>query len=140
MRNSHLVRGLFLILVAAAFGFGSLSYQIGHFSKSGPGLFPLLVSCMVGVIGIFTLIRARYVEPEPLSYNVRNMVIILLSFVGFALISQHLNMTAGIVFLVFASSYAGSSQSVSRSLKISAVLLAIAFVFQRFLGLNLALF
>ena len=126
--------------IALAFGLGSLNYQIGHFSRSGPGLFPLMVSCLLFLIGLLSVVRSRFVAPVPLDYNMKNIAIILLALCGFALISQHLNMIAGIVFMVFCSSFAGKSYSLLRNIKISAVLLAIAFGFQRLLGLNLPLF
>ncbi len=44
MNDRNLVRGVFLLAIALAFGLGSLRYQIGSLSRPGPGLFPLLVS------------------------------------------------------------------------------------------------
>jgi len=49
-------------------------------------------------------------------------------------------MIAGIVFMVFCASFAGTSYSVVRNLIISAGLLAIAFAFQKLLGLQLPLY
>ena len=64
----------------------------------------------------------------------------LASLGGFALLSQFLNMTLGIAFLVFCSAFAGTSYSVVRNLKVAAGLIAIAFAFQKLLGLNLPLY
>jgi len=139
MNNINLVRGLVLMAIALIFGLGSLNYQIGQFSRSGPGLFPLMVSCMLFLIGLLTVVRSRYVQAVPMNYNMKNIAIILSALCGFALISQHLNMIAGIVFMVFLSGFAGKSYSIGRNLKISAGLLAIAFAFQKLLGLNLPL-
>ena len=75
-----------------------------------------------------------------LEFNVKNIAVVLASLCGFALISEHLNMIAGIVFLVFCSTYAGTSYSVVRNLKISAGLIVIAFALQKLLGLNLPLY
>ncbi len=49
-------------------------------------------------------------------------------------------MIAGIVFLVFCSGFAGTSYSVVRNVKIAAVLIAVAFAFQKLLGLSLPLY
>ena len=50
-------------------------------------------------------------------------------------------MIAGIVFMVFFASLAGtSSYSVVRNLKIAAGLVAVAFAFQKLLGFNLPLY
>ena len=140
MNNMNLVRGLVLMGIALIFGLGSLNYTIGQFSRAGPGLFPLLVSCLLFLIGLITVVRSRFVAPLPWSYNMKNIALILLGLCGFALLSEHLDMIAGIVFLVFCTSFAGTSYSVVRNLKISAGLIGVAFMFQKLLGLQLPLF
>lgn len=140
MNNLNFVRGLFLIAIALIFGTASLKYNVGQFSKSGPGLFPLLVSCLLLMIGLITLVRSRFVKPVPVNYSVKNIALVLLGLCGFGVLSEHLNMIVGIVFLVFCSSFAATSYSVVRNLKISAGLIAIAFVFKNLLGLQLPLF
>ncbi len=140
MNNLNLVRGLVLIAVALVFGLGSLNYQLGQFSRAGPGMFPLMVSSMVFLIGLITVVRSRFVKAEPLSYNMKNISLVLLGLFGFAVISTHLNMILGIIFLVFCSSFAGTvPYSIARNAKISAGLIVIAFAFQKLLGLQLPL-
>ncbi|MBF9264387.1 tripartite tricarboxylate transporter TctB family protein [Acidovorax cattleyae] len=126
--------------MALAFGLPSVHYSLGSLSHAGPGLFPFIVSCMLFVIGGITVLRARLVAPVPLNFNPRNIAIILTSLCGFALISHFVNMIAGIVFLVFCSGFAGTSYSAARNVKIAAVLVAIAFAFQKLLGLSLPLY
>ena len=140
MNDRNLVRGLFLIAISLAFGLGSLRYPIGQFSHAGPGLFPLLVSCLLFLVGLITAVRSRFVERVHLSFNMKNIAIILSSLCGFVVISEHLNMILGIVFMVFCASFAGTSYSVVRNLKISAGLVVVAFAFQKLLGLNLPLY
>ncbi len=127
------------MVIALLFGLGSLNYPMGELQRSGPGFFPMAVSCFLFLIGLIIAIRARFLAPEPMSYNVKNIAIILLSLCGFALLSEYINMIVGIVFMVFCSTFAGTSYSVIRNLKISSGLIAIAFGFQYFLGLNLPL-
>ena len=140
MNNRNLIRGLFLVAFSLVFGLGSRNYPFGEFSRAGPGLFPLLVSCLLFLIGVITVVRSRFVEPVHLEFNFKNITLVLASLCGFALISKHLNMSAGIVFMVFCATFAGTSYSVVRNIKISAVLIAIAFALQKLLGLNLPLF
>jgi len=140
MNDRNLVRGLFLIAISLAFGLGSLRYPIGQFSHAGPGLFPLLVSCLLFLVGLITAVRSRFVERVHLSFNMKNIAIILSSLCGFVVISELLNMILGIVFMVFCASFAGTSYSVVRNLKISAGLVLVAFAFQKLLGLNLPLY
>src|ERR1035437_6396251 len=116
MNNMNLVRGLVIMAIALVFGLGSMNYTIGQFSRAGPGLFPLMVSCLLFLIGLITVVRSRFVKAEPLSYNMKNIALVLLGLCGFALLSQHLNMIFGIVFLVFCTSFAGASYSVVRNL------------------------
>jgi hypothetical protein len=140
MNDRNLVRGLFIMAISLVFGLGSLRYEIGQFSHAGPGLFPLMVSCLLFLIGLISVIRSRFVARAHLNFNMKNIALILLSLSGFALISEHLNMIAGIVFMVFCASFAGTSYSVARNLKVSAGLIAVAFAFQKLLGLNLPLY
>jgi hypothetical protein len=140
MNNRHLLRGLFLIAISLAFGIGALEYRIGHFDRAGPGLFPLMVSCLLLLIGIATIVRSRFLERVPMEFNYRNIAIILASLCGFAIVSVYFKMIAGIVFMVFCASFAGGHFSVSRNIKIAAGLIAIALVFQKLLGFNLPLY
>jgi hypothetical protein len=140
MNDRNLVRGLCLIAISLAFGLGSLRYPIGQFSHPGPGLFPLLVSCLLFLVGLITAVRSCFVERVHLRFNMKNIAIILSSLCGFVVISEHLNMILGILFMVFCASFAGASYSVVRNLKISAGLVIVAFAFQKLLGLNLPLY
>jgi hypothetical protein len=140
MNDRNLVRGLFLVAISLGFGLQSLRYPIGQFSRAGPGLFPLLVSSLLLLIGLITVVRSRFDQRVPLNFNAKNIALILASLCGFAVVSEHLNMIAGITFMVFCSSFAGTSYSVVRSLKVSAGLIAVALAFQKLLGLNLPLY
>lgn len=140
LNNRNFVRGLCLMAIALLFGGVSFNYTMGELSRSGPGLFPLLVSSFLFIIGALTVVRSHFVDPVPLDYSVKNIAIILLSLVGFSVISQFANMILGIVFLVFCATLAGTSYSLLRNIKISAGLVAVAFGFQHFLGLNLPLY
>ena len=140
MNNLNLVRGLFLMAIAMVFGLTSLNYKLGQFGSAGPGLFPLMVSCALFLIGLITAVRSHFVERVPLDYNMRNIAIILSSLCGFAVISQFVNMILGIVFLVFCASFASAPYSIKRNFKIAAGLIAVAFMFRNLLGLQLPLF
>jgi hypothetical protein len=140
MNNLNVIRGLFLIAISLMFGLGALNYKVGEFGKAGPGLFPLMVSSLLFVIGVLTVIRARFVAAVPVNGSIKNIALVLLALCGFGVLSAHLNMIVGILFLVFCSTAAGTSYSVVRNLKISAGLIAIAFAFKELLGLQLPLF
>jgi hypothetical protein len=138
--NRNFVRGLCLMAIALVFGGVSFNYTMGELSRSGPGLFPLLVSSFLFVIGVLTVVRSHFVDPVPLDYRFKNIGIILLSLVGFSVLSHFVNMILGIVFLVFCSTLAGTSYSLVRNVKISLGLIAVAFAFKHLLGLSLPLY
>jgi hypothetical protein len=140
MNDRNLARGLYLVALSLAFGLGALRYPVGRFERAGPGLFPLMVSSLLFVIGLFTVVRSRFVERVPLAFNIRNIAIILTSLCAFALISELLNMIAGIVVMVFCASFAATSYSMVRNIKIAAVLILVALAFQKLLGFNLPLY
>jgi hypothetical protein len=140
MNNRNLLKGFLLIAISLAFGLGSLRYPFGAFSRAGPGLFPLLVSSLLFLLGVTAVVRSLLTERVPISFNIKNIALILASLSGFALISQHLNMIAGIFFMVFCASLAGTSYSVVRNLKIVGGLIAVALGFQKILGLQLPLY
>lgn len=139
MNNRNVIKGVFLIAIALAFGLGSLRYPMGGFGRAGPGLFPLLVSSLLLLLGIAAVIRALLVDRVHIVFKPRNIAIILGSLCGFALISEYVNMIAGIVFMVFCATLAGSNYSVVRNIKICAGLIAVALVFWKVLGLQLPL-
>jgi hypothetical protein len=140
MNDRNLVRGLFLMMISLGFGLGALQYSVGSLSRAGPGLFPFMVSCLLFLIGVVTVVRSRFVEAVPLDVSMKNIALVLLGLCGFAVVSKFINMTVGIVFMVFVATLAGTSYSWKRNLKICAGLIAIAFAFQKLLGLNLPLY
>ena len=139
MNDQNLIRGLFLAAIALVFGIGATRYQVGTFAHAGPGLFPLLVSFLLGLIALITIIRSRLVPRVPMDFGFKNIALILTALIGFAVVSEKVNMVVGIIFMVFVSTIAGTSYSWQRNVKICAVLLAVAFAFQKLLGLNLPL-
>ena len=141
MNDRNLLKGLFLIGVALAFGLGALAYPIGRIERAGPGFFPLMVSSFLLLLGVAMVVRSRFMERKPFEFNVKNISIIMASLAAFALFSAYVNMIAGIIALVFGSSFAGErAYSIKRNAAISAVLIGIAFVFQQGLGLQLPLY
>lgn len=138
--NRDVVRGLLVGAIALGFGLGSLRYTIGGLSNAGPGLFPLLVSGLLLAVAVLMLIRTRYEAPVPLQVKLRSIASVLGSLLGFVLFTKLVGMLAGIVVLVFVAAFAGSSYSWKRNAQVAVALVAVAFVFQHLLGLNLGLY
>jgi predicted MFS family arabinose efflux permease len=140
MNDRNLARGLFLMALSLAFGLTAFKYPIGDFARAGPGLFPVLISSLLFLIGMATVIRSRFVEKTALTLNPRNIGIILGSLIGFAVVTMFVNMFAAIVFMVFFATMAGSNYSWRRNVKISIGLCLMALVFAKLLGMNLPLY
>jgi hypothetical protein len=140
MKDRNLLKGIFLIAISLAFGLGALRYSIGSVERAGPGLFPLLVSSLLFLLGLAIVVRSRFGKRAPIDFNLKNIAVIMASLAGFALLSQYVNMIVGIVFLVFCATVAGTNYSVVRNIKVAAVLIAIGFAFQKLLGLQLPLY
>lgn len=140
MFDRDLVRGIYLAVIALAFGLTAWGYPHGTLGRAGPGFFPLVISGALLLIAILTIIRSRFKQRQPFEFNYKNIGLILLGLGAFAGVSELINMIAGILVMVFLVSYAGRSHSWSRSLKVAAGLIAVAFAFQKLLGLNLPLY
>ena len=141
MIDRNLARGLFLGAIALAFGLGALRYPIGNFARAGAGLFPLMMSVLLLLIALATLVRARLVAGPRFEFNPVNIALLLSALCAFALVSRVLNMTAGIVAMVFISGFAGTARySIVRNLKVSVGLFLVALAFQKLLGLSLNLY
>jgi len=139
LNDRNLVRGLVLCAISLAFGLTSFKYPIGDFARAGPGLFPLMVSILLLLVGIATVVRSHFTEKVPLGFSLRNIFIIIAALCGFSIFSHFIDMMAGIVVLVFVASLAASSYSWLRNVKIAVGLIIVAYCFQRFLGLQLPL-
>ncbi|WP_457337575.1 tripartite tricarboxylate transporter TctB family protein [Rhizobacter sp. P5_C2] len=141
MIDRNLARGLFLAAIALAFGLGALRYPIGDFARAGAGLFPLMVSVLLLLIALATLVRSRVVTGPRFEFNPVNIALLLSALCAFALVSRVLDMTAGIVAMVFISGFAGTAKySIVRNLKVSVGLFLVALAFQKLLGLSLNLY
>ena len=140
MIDRSLARGLFLMAISLAFGLTALKYPLGDFGRAGPGLFPVVVSSMLFLIGVATVIRSRFVDKTALQLHPKNIAIILGSLVTFAVVTLYVNMLAAVVAMVFLATLAGTTYSWKRNVKISIGLCLMAFVFSKFLGMNLPLY
>jgi hypothetical protein len=140
LKDKNLLKGIFLMAIALAFGLGALKYPVGKLERAGPGFFPMMVSGILFVLGAGMVLRSRFAERKPMEFSVKNLGIIIVSLVGFAVLSRYLNMIVGITFLVFVSTMAGTSYSWTRNAMVAAVLIGIAFIFQKGLGLQLPLY
>src|SRR5258708_9867978 len=128
------------VIVVAKYFFFQAEDGIRDDLVTGVQTCALPICCLLFLVGLITAVRSRFVERVHLSFNMKNIAIILSSLCGFVVISEHLNMILGILFMVFCASSAGASYSVIRNLAISARIIVVDSAFQKLLGVNLPLY
>lgn len=138
--NKNLLIGLMFTAISILFGSIALTYNVGTLSEPGPGLFPFIVSALLAVVGVASIIDSRLEAHESADFKLKNISVITLSLVAFAVVSDYINMSVGIVVLVAIASIGATTYSITRVIKISIGLIAVAFAFKYLLGLNLPLF
>jgi hypothetical protein len=126
--------------VAIGFGIGSLRYPVGNLAHAGPGFFPLTVSCLLFGLSTIMIVRSFFATRQRLQFNWKNITFVVAGLVALVLASAHVNMILGIFLLVFIATLGGASYSWKRNIVISAALIAVAYAFQAFLGLELGLY
>ena len=139
MLNQNLARGAFLAAIALFFGIYALQMPIGDLSNAGPGLFPLGVSSFLLLIALIMIVQSCRTVAVPLSINLTNIGLIMAALGGFVVLAEYVSTLLGIVLLVFIAGLAANSTSWKRNLQVSLGLIIVAYIFERFLGLNLRL-
>ena len=139
MKNRTQLIGVLFVTFAVIFGANSFRYALGTIDQPGPAMFPLSVSIFLLVLGIMSIATGSMGPAEPLDFKLKNIAIISSSLLSFALVTDYINMTAGIVVLISIASFSASSYSISRVVKIIIGLILVAYAFKYILGLNLPL-
>jgi hypothetical protein len=141
MVNQNTGRGLLLAAVAFFFLVQAPKLTIGSLSRPGPGLFPVMVASLLLLIAIVIVVRSRFIEAAvPLDFRIRNIALIAASLVTFTLVSEFVNMLAGIAVMVTLASLASEDFSIPRTATIVGALCLIAFAMKRLLGVQLPLY
>lgn len=140
MINQNVGRGFLLGAVSLFFLVQAPALTVGSLSHPGPGLFPVLVASLLLFLAIVMLVRSRFIEAVPLDFHFRNIALIAGALLSFALVSEFVNMLAGIVVMVTIASFASPDFSIRRTATIAAALCLAAFAMKKFLGVQLPLY
>src|SRR5262244_2886737 len=140
MINQNSARGLLLAAVALFFLLQAPGYTIGSLSRPGPGLFPLLVSGLLLLVSLAIFVRSRFIEVVRLDFRIRNIALVTASLVSFALVSEFVNMLAGIAVMVTMASLASDDFSIPRTATIAVALCLVAVAMKKGLGVQLPLY
>lgn len=137
--NKNLLTGILFIVFSIVFGINGFRYNVGNFADPGAGLFPITVSVFLFVLGSVIVIKSRLLDEVSVDFKFRNIIIISMALLGFAVATQYLGMIVGIAVLVSIASISASTYSIMRVIKIIAGLVLVAVAFKYLLGLNLPL-
>ena len=140
MVNQNVGRGLLLAAIALIFLVQAPGYKVGSLGRPGPGLFPVIVASILLVIGVVIVARSYFMEAVSLDFRIRNIALIAGALIGFALISEYVNMLAGIAFMATVASLASEDFSIRRTGVIIAALCLIAVAMKKGLGVQLPLY
>jgi Tripartite tricarboxylate transporter TctB family len=100
-----LLGGLVFLLIAAAFAFGALNYDIGTAFRMGPGYFPIVLSGILALLGILIAVRGVRTEGTPVgAIPVRGLICVLLAPVVFGLTVRGLGLAPAIALVVLLGS------------------------------------
>ena len=107
--NKNFLSGLFFIGTGGLGIFMAQDYPMGTALRMGPGYFPIVLSGMLILFGIYCLIQGL-LNPEALKHNwsPRALLILPIATVVFGLLMEHAGFIPALIILIFISAYAGS--------------------------------
>lgn len=107
-----LTAGLVFIAVAAMFALGTRELELGTPRGLGPGAFPLLLSGVLGLLGLAIAVRAFRGAPGPIA-NLpwRAILMVVAAPVVFALTIRGLGLVIAIALVVAIGAYASQRMS-----------------------------
>src|SRR4051812_9177082 len=106
--NKNFLSGLFFIGVGGLGIFMAQDYPMGTALRMGPGYFPIVLSALLILFGIYCLVQGL-LKPEKLpgNWSPRALLILPLATVVFGVLMEHAGFIPALLALVFISAYAG---------------------------------
>lgn len=134
--------GLAFIATGLFFVWQALSLEIGTAFRMGPGYFPLVLACILTLLGVAVLVQATRVQGEPIGpIAIRGMLFILPAPIFFGLTVRGLGFVLALFFTALIASFASHKMSPLVAVLLSAVLTVFSVgVFSYGLGLPFQLF
>jgi hypothetical protein len=106
--NKNFLSGLFFIGTGGLGIFMAQDYPMGTALRMGPGYFPIVLSGLLILFGVYCLIQGL-LKPEKLpgNWSPRALLILPIATVVFGLLMEHAGFIPALIALVFISAYAG---------------------------------
>jgi hypothetical protein len=107
--NKNFLSGLFFLGVGGLGIFMAQNYPMGTALRMGPGYFPIVLSGMLILFGIYCFMQGL-LKPEKLpgNWSPRALLILPIATLVFGLLMEHAGFIPALIALVFSSAYAGS--------------------------------
>lgn len=143
--SRDMIGGLILLGFAVLLASIGTQYRLGSFLRMGPGLFPLMISGILGLLGLAILIRGwidarsgtedgRAVQPLEL----RPATAVILGTLAFALLIEWAGLIPATLVLVGAAALAEESPRAARTVILAVALTALSVaIFPIGLGINI---
>ncbi|HEX2545437.1 MAG TPA: tripartite tricarboxylate transporter TctB family protein [Ramlibacter sp.] len=132
--------GIMFTAVGVAFAWGATNYTIGEGARMGPGYFPLMLGCLLTLIGVFIVFEAMVVETEdgepvgkfawkPLLFIIGSNVVFGICLGGIPKLGiPAMGLIVGIYALTFIASMAGEEHKNKEVIVLATVLAIISYL------------
>ncbi len=134
--------GLFFFFVGIVTVYEARGYSIGTARDMGPGYFPILIGCLLLVIGAATAVRGLWLKGEGFKMNTaRPLLMVSAAALSFALLLKPCGLIIALLALVFISCLGSREFRIRYAVILYVVLAAMATIlFVYILALPLPLF
>ncbi len=104
--------GILFLVVGIAFAVGATKYSMGVAARPGPGYFPLILSCLMAILGAVVLFKSLTIETEDGdkigAIAWRPLIVVVAAIAVFALALPRLGLAITVPILIIIVSLAGS--------------------------------
>jgi len=102
--NKQFLSGIMFLFIGAGSIYIARDYPMGTALRMGPGYFPIVLGGIIGLFGIYELIRG-ILKPEAMkgNWSLRALIILPLSAVLFGIIMEHGGFIPAMVVLIYVS-------------------------------------
>jgi len=106
--NKQFLSGLMFLGIGAVSIFIAQDYPMGTALRMGPGYFPIVLGGIIGLFGIYELVKGL-LKPEAIkgNWSLRALIVLPLSAVLFGVTMEHAGFIPAMIVLIFASAAAG---------------------------------
>jgi len=116
--------GAFFGIIAIIVALGALRYPLGSFTNMGPGLFPLLLGCALGLVAVAMIVQGLgdSARIDVTWAECRGLVCTIAAVVFFALALKHLGLNVTVLVASLIASVGSQTFRLRRALVVAVVI------------------